>query len=486
MTPRSPAVQIALVAGTAVAVRLWLILAFPIVFGGDSMVRLLHRDRILLAHQLPLLQLFLYLLTRASADLFLIRLFMTAIGALAAIAFYLLAADLVDRRAAFWAALLFATNPYITPISTVPYQEILMLAGLMFAWHFFFAEEWLLSGICLGLACLTRFEAWAACPVLAFAYARRRRFAPGPLLKAAIVFGWAPLAWIVFRRGLAQEGSYVLDRSFTFWRLERLAYLGWITATNTAIPALLLAAAGAAAMLTRGAWRDRRLWIIGAFLALFSGALLFSAHGLMPDPATRVTSREAHIPIMAVTLLAAFAFPRYRRASLALGVLGVLLGIYGSFRWIAHETSRPEIRLGSELARYLDRHVRPQECVLVLASRALVSASLQMYLDKARETGGEEGLRAAIAISSENLSPIDYQRTLVHSRLGPDRLKPYPESPSGPLPAANWIAVWNDFVPADDRSAEWARLAVSHPAAVLRRGDRSVAVYRFADAEPRP
>src|SRR5262245_41630040 len=148
-----------LVALTALALRLWLIFQFPIVFGGDSMLRLVHRDEVLLSYQLPLLQCFIWLLSRFTSDALPVRLVLAVIGALAAVAFYYLAADLAGPRDAFLGALLFATNPYITPVSIVPYQEILLLATLFATFYFFFRQRWVASAVFLALACLTRFEA---------------------------------------------------------------------------------------------------------------------------------------------------------------------------------------------------------------------------------------------------------------------------------------------------------------------------------------
>src|SRR5215831_17300043 len=143
----------ALAAGfTALALRLWLIFQFPIVFGGDSMLRLMHRDEVLLSYQLPLLQCFIWLLSRFTTGALPVRLLMAVIGALAAVAFYYLAVDFAGPRAALIGALLFAANPYITPVSIVPYQEILLLATLFAAFHFFFTRRWIASAIFLALA----------------------------------------------------------------------------------------------------------------------------------------------------------------------------------------------------------------------------------------------------------------------------------------------------------------------------------------------
>src|SRR4051812_20711555 len=91
-------------AAVAFAIRLWLILQYPIVFGGDSMLRLVNHDRVLISYQLPLLQSLIWAVSRVSPALLPARLLMAAIGALAAVAFYRLATNFVPERAALAAA----------------------------------------------------------------------------------------------------------------------------------------------------------------------------------------------------------------------------------------------------------------------------------------------------------------------------------------------------------------------------------------------
>ena len=65
---------------------------------------------------------------------------------------------------------------------------------------------------------------------------------------------------------------------------------------------------------------------------------------------------------------------------------------------------------------------------------------------------------------------------LNHSRLGRNRLWPYPQLPK----KADWVAVWDDFVPFERRSAEWLRIVHSPSTAVVRSLDRAVNIYHFA------
>lgn len=439
--------------------RLDLIAKFPLIFGGDPMVRMIHRDSILISHQLPLLQLIVFALARVTHNYVVTMCAMALIGAAVGTAFYLLARDLVDENTAFWAALLTATNPFLVSYSIVPFQESLMLAALLFAFHFYYADQPMASSLCLALACFTRFEAWAAAPVLALAYGRKKG-----ILQGLALFGWAPAAWLIYQRGLAPAGSYVVESHLTAARLMRWVYLGYITVKFT--PAIVIALALAGAWLL---WRDRwwpRAWPLIAFLGLFTVALLFSAHGDLPDPERRIASREAHIWIAAVLILAAIALEKIARYRVAIALAGILFGIWGSYRFVVNEAADPRLQLSYRLARFFDHTFEPDQRALIL-SPPWPPNTFEFYLQRAKETGGDAGYQAAVRnLADADMSPPDYQRTLIHSRFDRDRL----------LPSANqcteWIAVWSDYAsPPRD---------LPPPQTVLRSGGLAVRISRRA------
>src|SRR4051812_45046396 len=95
----------AIVFATGLVLRLALIAKFPVIFGGDPMVRLLHRDKVFISHQLPLLQGIIYAISRLTHEHVVVQIAMAMIGAAVGVAFYWLARDLVAEPAAFWAAL---------------------------------------------------------------------------------------------------------------------------------------------------------------------------------------------------------------------------------------------------------------------------------------------------------------------------------------------------------------------------------------------
>ena len=439
------------VAAVALLVRLWLILKFPIVFGGDSLLRLINRDRILISYQLPLLQSLIWAFTRFFTSVLSVRLLMAALGAFAAIAFYRFALDFVSERAALAGALLFGTNPFITPVSSVPYQEILLLGCLLLALRSLFHRRDLSASVWLGLACLTRFEAWVACPIFMITTWRRGR----PLWQSALLFAWTPLLWLAFRRGLSEPGTFVLDRDFSFDRLYRIPFLAGHTAANATAATLALTALGAYTIFRERRYRDPRLRTLAALLGLFAFAILFSAHGEPPDVNRYVTTREIHIPLVLVTLVAAIGCAAFPRLAIPLVAAGITLGAAGAYHFVAHETARPEIRLGYELAHYLDSHVLPGEEIAILSP----PIEYGLYLRRLRETGGEAALRGASKVLTEiDTSPLDVQRTRVHSHLPASQFEPRP----GGKP--RWIAAWSTVLGGLRRPPACVRKHFSHGA----------------------
>lgn len=456
--------------------RIAIILVYPVIWGGDTVLRLFDRHTWVKAHQLPMLQVLISAVSRVSMDPLLVQFLMAAIGAAAGLGFYWLVADLCGERWAFPAALLFVTHPYILAVSTVPYQEILMLAGLLFAFHFFYTDRFVAGSLCLAIACLTRHEAWAACPVLALAYFLRRGHGIGDAVKGAVLFGWMPVGWILIHHGFSRTGHFVVESFGSIWRFQRLVYLAWITAKFTQVPVLLLAAAGAwrlyADRLTPARSLDWRVTLQIGFVGIFLIAILFSAHGVMPDPERYVTSREAHIPMYFILLLAAIGLSRviglsrWSRWSGAVVALSMVLGVAQAFWYVRGEVRQPEVQAAWGVARFLDQSVQPGERALLLTGPITEEAS-QLFLDKAQKTGGIEGLRRArVELQEMAGTPPDYQRTVVYSKLGRERLLAAPDG------CAEWVAVWSGY---PDAARE---LAGEEPVKVVRAGPKSVAILR--------
>jgi hypothetical protein len=449
-------------------IRVMFIQFYPQVFGGDSVLRIMNRDHVLLSYQLPLLQSIVYAVSKGGGNLTAIRYAMALIGAFAGVSFFLLMRHFVDERKALWAALLFATNPFLMQLSIVPYQEVLMLGLVLLAFHFYCARNSAGASISLGLACLTRYEAWAACPVLAIVQMRRDGWSVRPLL----LYGWAPIAWILFHVGLSPQGTFVAEPPRSFERLFRYVYLTWIVLKNVQPPAFLLAAFGIALCIKNRIWKCPEAQIVIGFVVLFGLSIPFSAHGESPNPERFVTARTAAILVCSLLLLAGVGIAHMRRMGVVLAIAGAVWGIWMGQRFLERDTTQPALQLSYNLARFLDDSMRSTDRAVILTAEP----SIEMYLDKVRKMSGEEGIRIAMErMSRIDTSPPDFQRTVIHSRLARDRFGHNQSRVDG-----QWLAIWSNFQP----SNEWQRRLVSlvadkTPAAKMERGPLSVRVYRL-------
>jgi len=483
--------DVAWVVGVAVVARLWIIWQYPIVFGGDTILRLANSDRIVLAYQLPLLQLAIHLLSMLTNDPLIVRLFLVLVSAVAGVGFYYLALALLERRAAFYAALLFVSNPFLLALSTVPYQEMLMLAGLLFAFGFAFRRRWLLASLSLGLACLTRYEAWLACPVLATAYVLQNGIRPATVVKAAVLFGWGPAGWIVYSGGITPEGTYAVESRFSVERFVRWAQLGVVTLRNTPLPTLPLVAIGVWVFFKRGLYRVRTYQLLVGFLTLFLIAILFSAHGVSPRPEQLVTSREAHIMLAGSTVLAGLGLAQISRLRVVIVGLCLGVGLWMADRHVAHSTAEPGFVLCYETAKYLDEHVEERERVVVLAKD--IYDQIREYLDLSERRGGLAGRGRAIEIlTTLETSPPNFQRILVHSRLDKDQLVSLWRLPVEERPAVvaradsailaerpEWVVLWSDFQASDELSREFvAQVQAGGPVQTLEADGLRVQIFR--------
>jgi hypothetical protein len=452
------------------AVRLILIFVHPIVYGGDSVMRMMNADRVMIAYQLPFLQLLIFGANFLSQNPITIRYLMVLIGSLAGIAFYWLSSRLWGREVGLLCALFFVCNPFILVHSLVPYQEILMLLMLCSGLALLFESQsprnlllasqclgsggrhaglplrgtrnLLLASLCLGLACLTRYEAWivtAAAAWFCWNKSRHRRASPfiwRPLLQNLLLFGWGPFLWLAIHQGLSPSGTFVLEGFREWQRLYRIPYVLAMTARHAGFPLLLLALLGAVEFWRQTLWKDSRLqMLIVATLALLT-ALLFSAHGVPPDPVRYVTDRESHwlmLPLFWAAGLGGAELkkwlfvppPRYklvRRGAVVLYycviTIPLVWGLYETHRRLTNLTSSSSLQLDYAVAQYLDQHLLRGENALILAEPVPLGA-IESYINRARLKGSDEGGEAARRIVADlDVGPFDYSRIAVNSRLG--------------------------------------------------------------------
>jgi hypothetical protein len=465
---------------SGLAIRFWLITAYPALYGGDTVLHLRNYDRLLLSYQLPGLQFLIYLTYKVTAAPLAPRLLMAMLGALAGVGFYLLLTKLMERKSAFGAALFFVVSPFLNELSIVPYQEILMLGALCFATYFYLQGQLIRASLLLAVACLTRYEAWIACPFFAYDYFRRHCYSARNALKTTCLFGSAPVLWMAFHAGLSTPGTFVLELPHSVWRFQRWLYIGWITVRNTPVICLLFAVAGILHL-----WKSQVLAksggkIFACFLAAFAIAILLSAHGephrTSSDPERFVTSREATLPVALVFLLAGFGLQTtlqqifWRRIVWICAGVGVGTGVIQSASYVVQQTTRPEVQLSFQLARYLNRNIGMNQTVL-LVTKPLLNEYLTFYLNKVKARGGTEGLaRAQGNLKNLDLTPADFQRTAVQCRLSRTQL-----TASGDPHRADWMVLWSDSCPSAEVEQEVRKL---QQIAIIRAGSLFATVYR--------
>ena len=430
----------------ALAVGLHILVAqfYPIIYGGDTIIRLSNFPGILIAYQLPLLQVLVHAAMRWFYGPAAIWILMGIIAGFAATGLYALTRGITLSRSAGWVAgLLCLTHPFLLYYSMVPYQEPLLLAGIVWGFVYLFQLEsrrtLMLSSVFFGIACFTRYEGWIAAAVAALFHvwqtrARGEKVSWRAAAQSVALFGWAPILWILWNRGLNPPGTYVLDAGFEWARLYRpyfivKTFLWW---TQPAV-VLMIVAGFAWTWMEARLREDSRLLALVSFLVLFLAALVFSAHGIQPDPVRFVTEREAYTLIGLLMVWAgvggssmALRFRMFagqkgfcRMISMTALILVAAYGLNSGIERVARANQDPALRTDYEVARFL---AGKQSRALVLA-KPLPEDQVLDYLRRAEKAGGQEGrMRAQKLLSEVERTPFDYQRVLVYSWMGKEKI----------------------------------------------------------------
>jgi hypothetical protein len=432
-----------LVFGVAFALRVGLVLAYPLVHGGDAAARLAGSDRLLLSYQLPLPQLLVFVARGLNPDPLWTRLLLAVVGAAAAVALARALAAASDAPSGRIAGLLLAAHPLLVHYSTVPYQEGPMLLLLGLAAHALLRDRAGRAGLFLGLACLCRYEAWIAAALAAMAGWRRPA-------RSLLLFGWGPLLWTAVWGGLSPAGTYVLDLDPGAGRLSRIAFLSSKLAEYSGGALLVLAAAGCLAL-----WRKGRLVAWGlAFVGLVVGAVVVAGHEFPPGSGL-VSERLLHLPAVLACGLAALALARlagagsvHTLARLRLAVVVAFLGWQG-YAWARHAQALavaagedPSLRLAFEVAKLADRRLGDGERLAVFGPPVPAQA-LAAFVEKVRLAGGDVERALALAASYAGHSPD-------RDRIAANLARP-PRTVTDRVDGAALVAVFDDAPPGPER-----------------------------------
>jgi hypothetical protein len=454
----------AILLGLGLLVRVPLVLAHPAIHGGDSVLRLARSETLILGHWLPLPQLLVFLIRAVAPDPLWTRLAFVLAGSLGGVALAWVVTVTAGAASGRAAGALFLLHPLLVYYSLVPYQEapmlLLLLAGAAALVH----DEDVKGGLALGLACLCRYEAWIAAGMAALVRWRRP-------LRATLLFGWAPLAWIGAWRGLAPRGSYILDTDLAAVGLGRVSFFFAKLEEYSGDLLLVLALAGALVALRR----RPRGWAWGAgFVMVFLAAQLAFGHE-HPAGSGRLNERMIHVPAVALCALGGLALgtlsERLAWRGLPLGaVLAALLLAGLGVRWthrtealVVEANKEPSLRLAADVARWSDQHLPPRGR-LAVAAVAVSPVAIQYYVRKV-ELAGADVERARVIAAELATHSLDLER--IRAQL--------PRRPSTVVRAGSAPA---DIVAVYDDAPDAALFRLGPALARFVEGGRGVSLYR--------
>ena len=433
-------------------VRLWLITSHPSMYGGDSVLRMVHTDKIVIAYNLPLLQFLIFLVSKISSNPFMLRFLMALIGSVAGCGIYLLVTKLFDRNVARLSALLFSVNPFILVNSIVPYQEVLMLSLLFFAGYFLIRDssssDRYISSFFIGTACLTRYEGWMAAlfiVAVTFLHGLNRTNLSINFKKVfytTLLFCWVPVLWVILNKGLNPEGTFVLDTEFTFARLIRIPYIIAKTIYVSTPAVAFFGFIGLVIIVLSEKRKDKRLLAIAGFFLLFLTILTIWGHDYPPG-SNLVTEREVQLPLSLFLICAAFGIDKIFkwvysliieythdriREGLVKRIITVLMlliiisfPLKMSYDEVYSRSSEPGPKVSYLASQVIDRIMSKKEKALILAKewpKSLIDAALQRRFGKSVY----DEMNKAFKMGEELALPCDYQLLVASSKYGKNEL----------------------------------------------------------------
>ncbi len=192
----------------ALAFDLWLIHTYPVIYWYDSYFRLADLDRIMIGRWLPGIQGLIFLAAKITHNLAVIRSLLALAATCVIASAYRLAARWFSPMTGLVAAALLATNLMFVALALVPYPDVLFVGFTLLALVYLdeppASRRRYLGALMVNLACLTRYEGWLLSLVLigesVVGPLRARNWggAAGRGGRAALLYGLAPLGWIVF------------------------------------------------------------------------------------------------------------------------------------------------------------------------------------------------------------------------------------------------------------------------------------------------
>lgn len=311
--------------------------------------------------------------------------------ALAGVALFATIRRLFDSTAAaVCATALFALNPNVLYLSSVPMTEPVLFASLFGLLYFVVRGSAVGAGLCAVAACLTRYEGWVLLPFLALFFLVRGGLRPA--LTFSLIAATAPLYWfghnfyfhgnaLEFYNGpyspMAIQGGRAYPGSHDLAKAARYYYEAADLCAGSVL--LWIGVAGIAAAL----WK--RAWVVAGLLAVIPVFYVFNVYGgaspiYVPTlwPGTYYNTRYGMgalpLLILGASALVAVTPERFRKHAAWVIVIAATipwLAYPNPNNWIvwkeAQVNSEPRRAYAQEAAEYLRTHYRPGDGILISA-----------------------------------------------------------------------------------------------------------------------
>lgn len=396
---------VALAAGS-LALSLWLIATYPIVYWYDSTVRLAFPDQVLVGRWLPVLQAVIVVVFSVTGSLFALRAVLAVISAGVVVALYGLTAEMFSPAIGLIAAAFLASNVMFVALATVPYQEVLFVFWVLMGLHLLQAEDqeasrnrYLAAG-CINLACLTRYEGWLVVGILAAERGMRRlRRAQwqGAIMDSArtgLVFGIAPLIWLLWgtTEVYSHETAVITYFDWTYlyqFFAEYVSFLLWQGRREV----VLLGVVGTVWVLGTREWTvtQRRLWafilldlVLLVLLDPFSPGNLRQSFlvyvCLLPFAAVgleRLVSNAASVLHSWLDVTRANLVRRIALAAITIAIAGV--SVTGAVRFVRIAAHEADFHTPYVVGEWMKTAVPPEARVLTLTDNQIQPYALSVY-----------------------------------------------------------------------------------------------------------
>ncbi|MEM9174823.1 MAG: glycosyltransferase family 39 protein [Myxococcota bacterium] len=287
----------------ALAYRVQLVLAFPTVYSWDAFTRLLDPGRLLVRHWMPIPQLPIYAGDVFGWEITAVRLAYALIGVAAVGLIGAFVVRTQGPREGLVATAVAAVLPGFAVYTIVPYQE-----GVLLCFLFLFLCLWradvdtmsatarTVAAVALGLACLSRYEAWIFAGLFALRPIAARRRAALPIFVPALgAIAW----WLVTLPSLDQTNPMAtpvaapeaVSLEVALAALREGAQLGLAGLHWVGLP---VAALGAVAAARRGGLLGRE--VLAFWIGLVALSLARTLHS------AEATTRMTVLPLVLATL----------------------------------------------------------------------------------------------------------------------------------------------------------------------------------------